>query len=371
MRSANQSGDHAEFSFEQLVHAYFDCREHKRNTRSALHFEEDLERNLITLYREITGGTYRIGPSTVFPIFRPKLREVWAASFRDRIPQHLLYNHIAPRFHARFITDTCACIPGRGTLYAAKRAEAHARSVTQNWSRPAYYLKVDIANFFVSIDKERLLPLLDEHIHEPWWRAFAHELVLHDPRVDVFVQGDPARLALIQPHKSLFNQPATRGLPIGNLLSQFSANVYMNVIDQHAKHDLRLRHYLRYVDDILAMHESADVLLRAKESLEEVLHDELGLKLNPRKTIIQPVDRGIDFAGQVIKPWRRTIRRRVVNEAIARTAAAADLHTTCNSYFGLFRQATHSIGDRRRLARVALRRGHVVDLKLTRTFRNR
>jgi len=141
-RSANQSGDHAEFSFADLVEAYFDCREHKRNTRSALHFEEDLERNLVTLYRELAGGTYRIGPSTVFPIFRPKLREVWAASFRDRIPQHLLYNRIAPRFHARFIADTCACIPGRGTLYAARRAEAHARSVTQNWARPAYYMNV-------------------------------------------------------------------------------------------------------------------------------------------------------------------------------------------------------------------------------------
>jgi hypothetical protein len=79
--------------------------------------------------------------------------------------------------------------------------------------------------------------------------------------------------------------------------------------------------------------------------------------------------RGIDFVGQVIKPWHRTIRRRVVNDAIARTVAAADLHTTANSYFGLFRQATHSHGDRRRLARVALRRGHVVDLQLTRSFR--
>jgi hypothetical protein len=84
--------------------------------------------------------------------------------------------------------------------------------------------------------------------------------------------------------------------------------------------------------------------------------------------VIDPISRGIDFCGQVVKPWRRTLRRRVVNEAHARTAAAEDLRTTANSYFGLMRQASHSFGDRRQLARVALSRGHAVDLALTRAF---
>lgn len=367
--SANQSGDHAELSFADLVQAYFDCREHKRNTRSALHFEEELERNLVALYSELVAGDYKIGPSTCFVITRPKPREVWAANFRDRIVHHLLYNRVAARFYANFTNDSCACIPGRGTLFAARRLEAKVRSVTQNWSRRAFYLKCDIANFFVSIEKSRLAELLDERIIEPWWRALAHQVLFHDPRVNVFVQGDPKRLALIPRHKSLFNQDAAHGLPIGNLSSQFFANIYMNVLDQHVKHVVGARHYVRYVDDFVLLHDSPQWLNAAKREIEAVLADRLDLRLNPKKTVLQPIARGIDFAGQVLKPWRRTIRRRVVNDAIARTVAAADLHTTANSYFGLFRQATHSHGDRRRLARVALRRGHVVDLKLNRIFR--
>lgn len=211
--------------------------------------------------------------------------------------------------------------------------------------------------------------MLDERIVEPWWRALAHRILFHDPRVDVFVQGDPQRLALIPPHKSLFNQDADHGLPIGNLSSQFFANIYMNVLDQHVKHIIGARHYIRYVDDFVLLHDSPQWLNAARREIEQLLADRLALRLNPKKTVLQPIARGIDFAGQVIRPWHRTIRRRVVNDALARTAAAPDLHVTANSYFGLFRQATHSRGDRLKLARVALRRGHVVDLRLTRTFR--
>jgi RNA-directed DNA polymerase len=369
VRSANQSGDHADFSFDELVTAYFDCREHKRNTRSALAFEENLERNLVALYRDLVAGEYRIGPSTMFPIFRPKMREVWAANFRDRIVHHILYNRVAPRFYARFIADSCACIPGRGTLYASKRLESKVRSITQNWSRPAFYLKCDVANFFVSIDKQRLAALLDKQIIEPWWRALAHQVLFHDPRVDVLVQGDPAALARIPAHKSLLNQDANHGLPIGNLSSQFFANVYLDVLDQHVKHEVGARHYVRYVDDFVLLHESPQWLNAARAEIEGLVKDRLDIRLNPRKTILQPIARGIDFCGHVIKPWRRTIRRRVVNDALARAAVADDFFVTANSYFGLFRQSTHSISDRIRLGRISLRRGHSMDLGLKQTFR--
>lgn len=150
----------AGYSLEKLVLAYYDCRENKRTSASALRFEQNLERNLIELHEELESGTYRPGPSICFAISRPRPREVWAAQFRDRIVHHLVYNQIADRFHRRFIADSCACIPGRGTLYGATRLEAMVRSQTQNWSRKGYYLKVDLANFFVSIDKRVLWPLL-------------------------------------------------------------------------------------------------------------------------------------------------------------------------------------------------------------------
>jgi len=107
------SHGHAEFSFTDLVHAYFDCRKNKRNTRSALGFEQNLEHNLLRLYDDLVSGAYRPGPSICFVITRPKPREVWAANFRDRIAHHLLYNRISERFHRAFIADSCACIPGR------------------------------------------------------------------------------------------------------------------------------------------------------------------------------------------------------------------------------------------------------------------
>ena len=351
---------HVGLSFEALVEAYFDCRRTKRNTKSALAFEADLERNLVGLFDELHAGTYRPGPSICFVITRPKPREVWAAGFRDRIVHHLLYNRVGPRFENAFIADSCACIRGRGTLYAARRLEAKVRSVTQNWSRPAHYLKCDVANFFVTIDKRILWERLERRIPEPWWRDLAELVLFHDPRTDVRLRSGEARLALIPPAKSLFSQPAHLGLPIGNLSSQFFANVHMDALDQFAKHVLRARHYIRYVDDFVLLHESRAWLQAAHDEIEAFVARELHLRLNPRKTILQPVERGIDFVGQVAKPWRRQLRRKTVRAAMARLGEVPgeDLWQTANSYFGLLRQATASHGDRARLAKAVRARGH-------------
>ncbi len=358
---------HTDFSFAELVTAYFDCRRTKRNKPSALAFEQDLERNLVRLDDELRAGTYRPGTSICFVITRPKPREVWAADFRDRIVHHLLYNRIAPRFYASFIADSCACIPGRSTLYAARRLEAKVRSITQNWSRTAWYLKLDLANFFVSIDKHILRDLLAKRVTESWWLWLAETILFHDPRPGAVLHSPAQRLALIPPHKSLFNQQATHGLPIGNLSSQFFANVYLDVLDQHVKHRLRARHYIRYVDDFVLLHESPQWLNAARTDIEAFLPATLGVRLNPAKTILQPVNRGIDFVGQIIQPWRRTIRRRTRNTALHRTRhlATDDLPKTSNSYFGLFRQATHSHGDRTALAGILRRRGYATDVSLT------
>jgi hypothetical protein len=304
-------------------------------------------------------------------ITRPKPREVWAADFRDRIVHHLLYRHIAPRFERAFIADTCACIPGRGTLYAAERLEAKIRSITQNWKRPARYLKCDLANFFVSINKPILRELLAKRIYEPWWLQLTELILFHDPRVDAIFHSPAALMALVPPHKSLLNQPMHLGLPIGNLSSQFFANVYLNELDQYVKHRIGAQHYIRYVDDFLLLHESADWLNRAHDRIEAFLPRELGVHLNPKKTIRQPIARGVDFVGQVIKPWRRYVRRRTYNDALARTATVpeADFFETANSYFGLFGQASCSHYNRARLAKVVLRRRYAVNRQFTQTYR--
>lgn len=358
-------------SLQQLITAYVDCRRTKRSSAAATAFELEQEPNLVDLYDELLAGTYRPGHSICFVIERPKPREVWAAPYRDRIVHHLLYNHIADRFQRSFIADSCACIPGRGTLYAAQRLEAKVRSITRNWTQPAHYLKCDIANFFVSIDKPTLDALLAYRIHEPWWRWLMRTVLHHDPRVNAVLQSTPAQMALIPAHKSLFNQPAHQGLPIGNLSSQFFANVLLDALDQFIKHRVRARHYARYVDDFVLLHESPQWLNDAKERIEFFLPRALGLQLNPSKTVLQPIERGIDFVGQVIKPYRRTIRRRTVNDALRRVTQmpAEDVHQSANSYFGLLRQATHSRRDRRHLAGIVRKRGHAVNYALTKTFR--
>ncbi len=369
-RSADRTDAvHAGPSFHELVAAYFDCRQHKRNTASALAFEVNLERNLVDLFDELAGGTYRPGPSICFIVTRPKPREVWAAGFRDRIVHHLLYNRVGPRFERSFIADSCACIKGRGTLYAVQRLEAKVRGVTRNWSRPAWYLKCDVANFFVSIDKAILGSLLAAKIHEPWWRDLAELVLFHDPRPDVILRCRPHELERVPPHKRLANQPAELGLPIGNLSSQFFANVYLDQLDQFAKHVLRARHYIRYVDDFVLLHESREWLQATLAEIEAFLPATLGVRLNPRKTVLQPIERGIDFVGQVIKPWRRTIRRRTFNQAIDRVATVPleDFRATANSYFGLVRQASASRRDRECLAKAVLRRGRPVSGDLMRS----
>ena len=357
------------YPFSDLVQAYYDCRRSKRNSASALAFEVDLERNLIKLHDDLIAGTYRPGRSICFVVTRPKAREVWAAAFRDRVVHHLLYNRVAPRFYASFIADSCACIPGRGTLYAAARLESKIRSASQNWAKPVFYLKCDLANFFVAIDKEVLRQQLAKKITEPWWLALAEQILMHDPREDYEVRS-PAHLFNRMPqHKRLTAQPAHLGLPIGNLSSQFFANVYLDALDQFAKHRLGAKHYVRYVDDFVFLHESPQQLNAWLAEVEAFLPS-LGAKLNPTKTILQPVDRGVDFVGHVIKPWRRSTRKRSLAQALKRTAAAPaeDLRETANSYFGLLSQASHSEKDRAALARVVLKRGHSVNGTLTKTY---
>jgi RNA-directed DNA polymerase len=362
---------HADFVFQDLVQAYFDCRKTKRNSASALAFEENLERNLIDLYDELQNGSYAPGRSICFVITRPKAREVWAADFRDRIVHHLFYNKVAPRFYATFIADSCACIPGRGTLYAVKRLEAKIRSATQNWSKPCFYLKCDLANFFVAIDKNIVHAQLAAKITEPWWLWLGDLILFHDPRQNFELRGWPDKVSLVPAHKRLEHQPSHLGLPIGNLSSQFFANIYLNKLDQFIKHQIGAKHYIRYVDDFVLLHENPQWLNAALASIDAFLPAQLNARLNPKKTILQPLDRGVDFVGQVIKPWRRSTRKRIFNEAISQVkkAPAADVFEMANSYFGLLGQASKSHHGRAKLANVLRGRGFTIKGDLTKVYR--
>jgi RNA-directed DNA polymerase len=354
-----------------LVAAWLDCRRSKRQSDTAQSFEANAEHLLCRLRDRLLEGTYRPGSSICFVVTHPKPREVWAASFEDRVVHHLLYRRIAPRFEAGFIANSSACIAGRGTLYAAERLEHDVRSITRNWQRPAFYLKADLANFFVSIDKHVVRRQLHAKIHEPWWRWLTDVVLMHDPREDFEIRGPAHLLQRVPPHKRLVNAPADTGLPIGNLSSQFFANVLLNALDQRVKHQLHARYYGRYVDDFYLLHESPQWLNAALADIAGFLPAQLHCRLNPAKTVLQPIERGIDFVGQVVKPWRRTTRRRTLLKALNRLESmpAADVWNAGNSYFGLVRLASHSRQEQAAIARAMLKRGHAVDGDLTKAFR--
>lgn len=363
--------DGAPFTMADLVQAWLDCRRNKRQSKSAQAFEAHAEQNLCALRTELLSQAYTPGRSTCFVVIRPRAREVWAAEFKDRIVHHLLYNHIAPRFIAGFVAGSSACLPERGTLYAAKRLEHDVRSITQNWSRPAHYLKLDLANFFVSIDKHVLFAQLAAKVTEPFWLALTRTVLFHNPGESYQYRGDAALIERVPEHKRLLLAEPDTGLPIGNLSSQFFANVHLNALDQFCKHQIGARYYGRYVDDFYLLHESPRWLHQAHQRLAVWLPERLGARLNTSKTITQPVARGIDFVGHVIKPWRRTTRKRTLATAVnrLRTMPAADVFTAGNSYLGLLGQASHSHADRATVSNVLRQRGHAVKGDFSKIYR--
>jgi len=330
----------------ELFKAYYDCRLTKRNSASALLFEEHLERNIMDLYYELKSGDYYPGRCTVFAVEHPKLREVWASDFRDRIVHHLLYNKISDRFHRRFIHDSYACIPGKGTHRAVARMEHFSRSVTDNFSKQGFVLKMDVANFFVSINRLVLDKLMTPHIPEPWWLELMRTILHRDPVADAVTASHPEMMRRVPRHKSLFNAPDNTGIAIGSLNSQFSANIVMNVVDQYAKHKLKLKSYVRYVDDITVFADDAKALAAIPAKIESLLNKDLMLKLHPNKTSINRIEHGFDALGYVVRPYSRYLRRSTVRnanrkiEGLCRSGACIEtVRQAAHSYFGIFGHA--------------------------------
>lgn len=355
-------------SMREIFTAYKDCRKGKRNTRAAMEIEADMICNLRELRADINSGDYRIGRTRCFAVTKPKAREVWAGAFRDRIVHHVMYNRLAPVFTPRFSADSSACIPGQGTLYGAQRLESQIRSVTENWSKEYFYLKLDISNFFVSIYKPTLFELFQAGITDDLTERLVHQILFHDPRPTAIMCSPRAMMRLIPKRKSLFNAQEGCGLPIGNLPSQFGANVDMNELDQFIKQQIRPAAYARYVDDFVLIHQSPQWLNDAQVQIEQFLYQRLRLQINPTKTILQPVTHGVDFVGHVIKPWHTVPRGRLRRSAMGRIEEGGDdVADTLTSYMGLMRQS-RGYNSRAGVCRKAMKAGYPVSHRLHRVY---
>lgn len=329
------------FSLENIYQQYIACRKNKRNTANALRFEARQELNLLALQEALVSRSYEPGRSVCFFVRRPKLREVFAADFRDRVVHHVLVSHLEKTWEKVFIHDSYACRKGRGVHAAVTRLQEFMRQATANGTRPAWYLQLDIRNYFMSIDKQRLFDMLVAKLQphrqeDAEARWLTHTLVFHDCTRDPFIKGDPALVNRLPAHKTLFHAPPGKGLPIGNLNSQFFANVYLNALDQFVKHELKCRWYVRYCDDFVLLARTPEELQVWKTRIEQFVQEQLDLRLNETRERLRPLTDGVDFLGYIVRPFHLLVRRRVVGhlrEALQQSQAAlVHPHATCTEY---------------------------------------
>ena len=343
---------------EDLFEAYFDCRRTKRKTKSALLFELDYERNLVELCDEINEGRYRIGPSIAFVVRKPKLREVFAADFRDRIVHHYVINRLNPLFEQLFITDSYSCRQGKGTLYGIRRVAHFIDECTDHYSKEAYVLKLDIRGFFMHIDKAVLKRRLCHFIEEQYFGQdkgivirLCCQIIDNDPTIGCLMHGSTKDWERLPQGKSLFHVGPRYGLPIGNLTSQLFANFYMDEFDKFVSRALGFKYYGRYVDDFVIVSLDKERLKTVVPQVRGFLFERLGLELHPDKVYLQPCRHGVKFTGAMVKQGRLYVGNRTKGycwDGITRHNRVAVDHwptvdetaafrNTVNSYFGLMR----------------------------------
>ena len=293
-------------NFENLYRAYRLARRGKRDRASVADFEFNLESNLLRLQEELQTHAYRPGGYHNFYIFEPKRRLVSAAPFRDRVVHHALCQVIEPIWERRFIHHSYACRVGKGTHAALDQA--------QSWIRQyGYVFHGDIVKYFPSIDHQFLFKMIARKI------ADRQTLGLISTILDSGAGIQTAERPLLYfPGDDLFAALRPTGLPIGNLTSQFWANVYLHELDLFVKQELRVPAYLRYMDDFVLFSDEKAQLHAWKTAIRDFLGARLRLLLHDTKSVIQPTRIGLDFCGFVLFPTHRRIRRSSIRRFVHR-----------------------------------------------------
>ncbi len=273
-------------SFENILKASKNAQKGKRFTAGVLTFNYQLESNLLTLRDELLAGTYIPGNYRTFYIFDPKHRKISAAPYRDRVVHHAVCNILVPIWDRQMIDDNYACRKGKGSHEAITRFHQFAR-------RYDYVLKCDIRKFFDSIDHATLKQLLFKQ--------------LRDLRLNRLLD-----LIIESTHSSV-------GLPLGNLTSQWFANMYLNHFDHYIKETLRCKGYIRYMDDFVIFSDSKVELREVKTRITDYLC-QIHLSLHDRKCKTWPLVNGVSFLGFKIYPTHRVLLKRNVHRVKRRFA---------------------------------------------------
>lgn len=284
-------------NFESIVKAYRSCRFGKSASLHQIGFEIKLGKELLALHQEIISGAYKPRPAVCFYISRPKPREIFASHFRDRIVHHLVISRIEQLWEKRFSYSSFACRSGKGTHGALRYLQKLVRSLSRGGEKRVWALHVDLKSFFVTIDRNILVELLTKDVPDPGLRNLIRSLYLTDLRVGakkIYASNN----VTIPQGKSWFDQAPEKGLPIGNLTSQFGANVYLNALDQWIQRELKPQGYIRYMDDLILLGKSKEELCGLDVKIDEWLKINRKQGLNHDKTKLVSLDQGILFLGQ-------------------------------------------------------------------------
>lgn len=284
------------WSFDNLLLAARKAQKGKRFKSGCRNFNLDLENNLLRLQNELREKKYCPGSYNRFKVYEPKERIISAAPYRDRVVHHALINVLEPIFDPGMIYDSYANRMGKGTHKAVER-------FTQFSRKQRYVLKMDIVRYFPCIDHEILMQAIKRRVkdREIIWLI---EKILDSGK-------EPLDSGPIQyfPGDDLFTTfKRTKGLPIGNLTSQFFANIYLDRFDHYVKEELGCRHYIRYMDDMVVFDESKTRLREVRVAMIEAL-ERLRLKIHRNKAQIWPVVQGTDWLGYRIYTTHRLVRR--------------------------------------------------------------
>ncbi len=268
------------WDFENLLAASKLAQRGKRREPDVYAFNAELEKNLLRLQEALRSMTWTPGKYRDFYVYEPKKRLVSAAPYEDRVVHHALCRVLEPVWETMFIFDSYACRLGKGTHAAADRYTEFSR-------KAKYVLKCDISKYFEHVDHGILLEEIGRYVKDDGIAWLVKSILVSN-------NARPAATA-------------GKGIPIGNLTSQFFANVYLNRFDHWVKEDVRHRFYIRYVDDFVILADDKTVLHETFREIEVKLAD-IGLTIHPRKRSVFPVSEGCDFMGYRIWPEHRRLR---------------------------------------------------------------
>ena len=289
------------FSLDNLYAALEDAVQGRRYKREALVYTLDSWALLQELREEVLSGTYHIDRYYIFYIYEPKKRMIMSISFKHRIVKWAIYRIINPMLVSGYIEDSYGCIPGRGSLSAMQRLRywiEQASRKDEQW----FYLKLDISKYFYRVSHRILKKILAKKIKDARLLEVLYSVIdcKHTP-FGLPLGASPGDVPL---EDRLYDV----GMPIGNLLSQVFANVYLDVLDQFCKRVLKIHFYIRYMDDVIVLCNDKIQLREWKDQIEVFLMNELELHLNS-KTCIRPISQGIEFVGYRIWPDRVIVRK--------------------------------------------------------------